>query len=187
MDSSTLQIVLAIITTLGLDRLLQMWLRNRQQNKNDAYSLTLQNNAMVSKDYWKKQAEEAEKLARLESEVSKQSNLADKVVELYSSIEKLRGDFKVVTHQRDELKLANSMLTEKYTNELTELRRENTKQSQSYDKEIKRLNARIAKQDTEIKQLKSILSTWYKLINLLPQDDKEVKKLIAELNSIFGD
>ena len=200
-DVGNLEYILIIINLLfGSGFLRLVWLR-RQQNKDDALSITLQAAQAQNNDYWDMQKQEKKRLATLEKEVLKFSGVAIEVSSFQAQITLLKQQVKTLEDEREELLLKSNLLKDEHDKQILKIRREFEERANQQQKTInaqaEQLNIQkliinnqadlLAKQTKEISTLRNTLKKYTKKItSLLPHDNDEADKLIKELNCIFS-
>lgn len=177
-----------------------VWLR-KQQNEDNALSITLQAAQAQNEDYWLMQKQEKSRLATLEKEFLKFSGVAIQITSFQSQIAVLKQQVKTLENEREESLLKSNLIKKAHDDEISKIRKEFenrvNKQQETIDAQTKQLNVQkmiinnqadlLAKQAKEISTLKSVLKKYtQKITSLLPHDNDEAIKLIDELNSIFS-
>ena len=177
-----------------------VWLR-KQQNEDNALSITLQAAQAQNEDYWLMQKQEKSRLATLEQEFLKFSGVAIQITSFQSQIAVLKQQVKTLENEREESLLKSNLIKKAHDDEILKIRKEfekrANKQQETIDAQTEQLNIQkmvinnqaelLAKQAKEISTLKSVLKKYtQKITSLLPHDNDEAIKLIDELNSIFS-
>lgn len=183
-----LNFVITIFNFFGLSGIagymVRLWWKNKQSSHINAYSLTLQQNQRMSKDYWDRLERDAQKLERLER---RENDLSSQVIAMSNQISDLGEDFEQVIKERDSLIIKNDDLTKRYNEDLQKLRDCIKRQDETIAKQSQRIREQgdvIAKQANKIKKLEKALTIWGRLIKSLPQDDEAIRGVIDELNEI---
>ena len=162
-----------------------VWLR-KQQNEDNALSITLQAAQAQNEDYWLMQKQEKSRLATLEQEFLKFSGVAIQITSFQSQIAVLKQQVKTLENEREESLLKSNLIKKAHDDEISKIRKEFenrvNKQQETIDAQTKQLNVQkmiinnqadlLAKQAKEISTLKSVLKKYtQKITSLLPHDN----------------
>ena len=179
-------ILIAFNLLFGSGFLRLVWLR-RQQNNDDALSVTLQAAQAQNTDYWDMQKKERDRIEMLEKQMIFFSAYPLKIEALSVQVKSLKGDVAVLHQERQELLLQNSIIKKQHKDEIDQIKRQFEKRISEQQQVINKQQQVIESQVNEIKSLKrALISYTTKITALLPHDNEEANKLVDEINSIFS-
>ena len=170
-----------------------VWLR-KQQNEDNALSITLQAAQAQNEDYRLMRKQEKSRLATLEKEFLKFSGVAIQITSFQSQIAVLKQQVKTLENEREESLLKSNLIKKAHDDEILKIRKEfekrANKQQETIDAQTEQLNIQkmvinnqaelLAKQAKEISTLKSVLKKYtQKITSLLPHDTDILKTFYA--------